>query len=252
MFSICSTLLIVLQGPLELDAVFLTEALMPKNAKSRSGSKSKGLSSAKLFGPPPLLYGEDEAACDQMLARVGDALAPRDFIEEIWVHDLVNAAWNIIRLRRIQTAFLDNTVQDDVNERAASLTNRDPRLMQGTEEEDEEMWKLRVDNSEQSWDELKEQYPLVYKKYQERWEEIESTLDEESIQVEVIIREFDTIERIENLIALSQRRLDAVIREFDRHRFIQDQRNSVQNVIEAEFKTVKPAPVAKITNKKVA
>jgi hypothetical protein len=53
------------------------------------------------------------------------------------------------------------------------------------------------------------------------------------------MQNLDTIERIEQFIAIAQRRLDTVIREFDRHRFVQDQRASIQNVVDAEFKSIK-------------
>lgn len=220
---------------------------MRKNSKSTSGSKSKGSSRLNLFGPPPLLYGEDEAAYNEMLARVSGALGPRDFIEEIWAHDLVDAAWNIIRLRRMQAAFLADKVWDDVNEKASSLAEADPKFMEGTEKEKEEMEKLRSPDSELSWDELTEKYPRANEKFQKLWAAAESTLDKDLIQASIIISELDTIERIEHFIAIAQRRYDAVIREFDRHRFIQDQRESIQNAVEAEFKTIKPTNVPKIT-----
>ena len=225
---------------------------MRKNSKSTSGLKSKGLSPLKLFGPPPLLYGEDEAAYDEMLARVSGAFGPKDFIEEIWVRDLVDAAWTIIRLRRIQAAFLSDKVWNNVNEKASSLAGADPKLMEGTEKEKEEWKKLLSSDSELSWEELVEQNPRAYKKFQKFWAAAESTLDKDLIQAEIIIRELDTIERIEHFIAIAQRRYDAVIRELDRHRFIQNQRDSIQNAVEAEFKTIKPTTVPKITNKKVA
>ena len=61
-----------------------------------------------------------------------------------------------------------------------------------------------------------------------------------------MIDEFETIERIENFIAIAQRRLDTVIREFDRHRFIHNQSNSVRNVVDSEFKIAKPIAISKV------
>ena len=174
-------------------------------------------------GPPPLLYGEDEAAYDEMLARVSSALGPRDFIEEIWVHDLVDAAWNIIRLRRIQAALLGDKVWNDVDEEASSLAEANPRLMEGTEKEKEEMKQLLNSDSELSWEELTEQNPRAYEKFQKFWAAAESTLNRDLIQAKIIMDELLTIERIEHFIAIAQRRYDTVIRELDRHRFIKKQ-----------------------------
>jgi hypothetical protein len=66
------------------------------------------------------------------------------------------------------------------------------------------------------------------------------------------MRELDRIERIENFISIAQRRFDAVIREMDRRRFNQNQRDSIKNAVEAEFKAIKTITLPKITNKKVA
>jgi len=115
---------------------------MHKDSKRTSRSKSKGFDPLKLFGPPPLLYGEDEAAYEEMVARISNALGPRDFIEEIWVQDLVNVAWNIGRLRRIQAAFLDDNIWKAVNDKASSLVEDNPKLMQGTEQEKKQMERL--------------------------------------------------------------------------------------------------------------
>jgi hypothetical protein len=218
---------------------------MHKNSKS---TKSKGLSRFNVFGPPPLLYGEDEAAYNEMLARVSGALGPRDFIEEIWVHDLVDAAWSMSRLRRILAAYLGDKVRDDVNQEASSLAKANPKLMEGTDKEKEEMTKLLDPDSELSWDEQTEQFPHAYKKFEKFWDSAETTLDKDLIQAKVLIHNFHTVEKIERLIATSQRRLDGVIREFDRHRFVKDHRDSVQNVVDAEFNSInQTAPAPKIT-----
>ncbi len=108
-------------------------------------------------------------------------------------------------------------------------------------------------SSEVSWETLVKQNPRANEKFQEFWASAMSTLDMDAIQAKVMVRHFDTIERIERLIMIAERRFDAVIREMDRHRVTQKQRDSVQDVEEAEFKTVKPTMIVrKISNKKVA
>lgn len=180
-----------------------------------------------------------------MLARISNALRPRDFIEEMWAHDLVDAFWNLIRVRRIQAAFLSNQVWYNVNEQASSLAEANPELKEGTEKE--EMNKLLDSNSLLSWEERMERYPRANEKYEKFWAEAESTLDKDLIQANIVIRELNKIERIEHFIVIAQRRYDAVIRELDRHRFMQNQYDSIQNVVESEVKTV-DSTVSKITN----
>ena len=64
---------------------------MTARVKSRRKQKSVALSRNLTFGPRPILDGEDSDDYEEMLVGVSDALAPKDFIEEIWLHDLVNA-----------------------------------------------------------------------------------------------------------------------------------------------------------------
>ena len=58
------------------------------------------------FGPPPLLDGEDPAAYDDLLASVSGAVKPSDILEEIWVRDVVDLAWEARRLRRLKANLI--------------------------------------------------------------------------------------------------------------------------------------------------
>src|SRR6478736_10549981 len=64
----------------------------------------------ELFGPPPLLDGERQDVYDTLLARVTGAVNPKDIIEEIWVHDVVDLVWEILRLRRLKVALLSSSL----------------------------------------------------------------------------------------------------------------------------------------------
>jgi hypothetical protein len=224
---------------------------MTKQTNRSSRPISKSHSRPNVFGPPPLLYNEDEAAYNEMLARVSDSLRPTDFIEQIWIHDLVDAAWNIIRLRRLQAAYLADEAWNEINEEASSVAEANPKLMEGTNQGKEEMAKLLTEDSDLSWQQLGEKYPRADEKYQKFWRAAESTLNKDSIEAKILINNLDTIERVDQLIATAQRRLDTVIREIDRHRFVQHQFESSRNVVNAEFKRIEP--IAQATkNKKVA
>ena len=98
------------------------------------------------------------------------------------------------------------------------------------------------------------QNPRANEKYQKLWASAKATLDINEIQAKVMLRNLDTIERIEHLITIEEQRLDAVIRELDRHRGMQKHLDSnVKDVEEAKFKIVKPkTTIRKITNKKAA
>jgi hypothetical protein len=132
-------------------------------------SRSKAPSRLSLFGSPPLLEGEDAAAYDKMLARVCSAVRPTDFIEEIWVRDLTDVTWTLLRLRRVQVAFLSSEVSDDAsdaaNTDATSLAEAEMELMKETEKE--EMDRFLHHDGSLSWEELVAQNPRANEKFQE-------------------------------------------------------------------------------------
>ena len=212
--------------------------------KRVAASSSKAHSRLNLLGPPPLLEGEDAAAYDELTARVLSAVRPTDFIEEIWVRDLTDVTWTLLRLRRIQAAFLSIEVADEASEaantEATSLAEAEMELMEGTEKE--EMDRL-LHHDSLSWDKLVALYPRANEKFQEFWASAMSNLDMDAIQAKVMVRRFDTIEQIENLIAIAERRFDAINHEMDRHRLMR------VHFVEAE----KPKIIEQqIANKKVA
>jgi len=55
-----------------------------------------------LFGPPPLIAGEDGAAYDQLLARFCAVVKPVDIIDEMLIAEVVSLEWEILRWRRLK------------------------------------------------------------------------------------------------------------------------------------------------------
>jgi hypothetical protein len=59
-----------------------------------------------LFGPPPLLEGEDAAAYDQLLASICAVVKPVDIIDEIFITDVVTSEWEVLRWRRLKSSLI--------------------------------------------------------------------------------------------------------------------------------------------------
>jgi len=59
-----------------------------------------------LFGPPPLIEGEDTAAYDQLLARICAAVKPVDIIDEMFIADVLHSEWEVLRLRRLKWSLI--------------------------------------------------------------------------------------------------------------------------------------------------
>src|SRR5438876_10587963 len=69
-------------------------------------SAGSGSNRGSSLAPAPLIAGEDAAAYDDLLARLSETLKPSDALEEIWVRDVVDLAWEVIRLRRLKAHLM--------------------------------------------------------------------------------------------------------------------------------------------------
>jgi hypothetical protein len=67
---------------------------------------SRSLNNNVLFGPPPLLAGEDETTYDELIGRVYAAIKPVDVIDEMLMADVVALEWELLRWRRLKASLL--------------------------------------------------------------------------------------------------------------------------------------------------
>jgi hypothetical protein len=194
----------------------------------------------RLFGAPPVLPGEDPKAYHEMLNRVAISIVSRDFIEEIWVHDLADAAWNLFRWRRIKAAYLSAKMSEKADKEAARLASAEIQSLEGPDQEEID----RFLRSELDWGERVAKYPRANQKFQALAAAAKSTLDMAYIEANEISWCFQFIEKIEGLIATAQDRIDQIMRELHRHRFMQSQALSAPSR--------EPAPVEQHRPKKIA
>jgi hypothetical protein len=75
-------------------------------ARKRMMSTPARVQQLALFGPPLLLQGEDEAAYDELLARMCAAVKPVNVVEEMLIADVVFLEWEILRWRRLKLSLL--------------------------------------------------------------------------------------------------------------------------------------------------
>ena len=57
----------------------------------------------EILGPPPILQSESLDAYNALHDRVRSSVVPTDVIEEIWVRDVVDLTWDVLRLRRLKS-----------------------------------------------------------------------------------------------------------------------------------------------------
>ncbi len=69
-------------------------------------TRSRAVNSDSLFGPPPVLPGEDAVAYDELLGRAYAAIKPVDVIEEMLIADVVASEWEFLRWSRLKLSLI--------------------------------------------------------------------------------------------------------------------------------------------------
>jgi hypothetical protein len=175
-----------------------------------------------LFGPPPLLEGEDTAAYDEFLVRISGALKPADILEEIWVRDVVDLVWEAFRLRRLKANLMTAVAHEGLREILETLIDwSDAKDLA-------QAWARRERGAIKQVDELLASAGL--------------TMD--AVMAQTLSLKLDDIDRIDRMIANAEGRRNAILREVDRHRTIwgQNVRRAVQQIEAAEIKVIETKP----------
>jgi hypothetical protein len=85
-------------------------AFVSRKSKSKTGIGGPNVPGRvqrlALFGPPPLLEGEDAATYDQILAHICVAVKPVDIIDEMHIADAVYSQWEVLRYHRLKRSLI--------------------------------------------------------------------------------------------------------------------------------------------------
>jgi hypothetical protein len=149
-----------------------------------------------LFGPPPLIEGEDPAAYDELLVHISAAVKPADTLEDIWVRDVADFTWEIFALRRLKANLLTATSYKGVKAVLLPIIgySKADTLASG--------WAKRKPNA---------------------IERVNSILDSAGLTVDAVMAQtlsenLDVVERIERMITIKESCRNAILREIDCHR----------------------------------
>jgi hypothetical protein len=187
-----------------------------------------------IFGPPPLLHGENAADYNVLLSAVSNTVRPIDFFEQCWVRDVVDFIWLLRRYRRYMTELLNATKQKALELALEPLLRRDEDQYEWT---DVTMVTARV---------LACRYVLNKKDTVEHVEKLLASagMTWETVQAEAFKLRLAEIERIDRLIMTIEARRDATLREIDRHRmgFGQKLRRAVEQVEDASYRVIEQKP----------
>lgn len=174
---------------------------------------------AGLGMPEPIfLRGEDPSAYQSMLDQVRTAVEPSDFIEEAWVHDIVDLLWESIRCKRMKAAFVNAQTYEGLSMMLRRRIDGDVayQLVEG--------W-LRNN-------------PDAIQQVTETLAHLGLTLhDARALTIPMHLRTIDAFDR---MIAGAESRRSSVLREIDRRRaaFALALRSALKPIEEAEFTEV--------------
>ena len=62
-----------------------------------------------LLGPPPVLPNESLVDYEGLKARLRAKIDPQDVLEEIWLRDILDLQWEVLRMRRLKSRLLGNS-----------------------------------------------------------------------------------------------------------------------------------------------
>jgi hypothetical protein len=185
------------------------------------------------FGPPPLIRGENPADYQALLKRVSAAVQPRDFLDEIWVRDIVDLYWEMLRLRRLKTGLLNASMSEALR---AVLTSLHPSRRSSLVEET-----------------LIERWANGERDARKRVEQLLAAagFSMEEVAATALSKKLDEFERVDQMIATTEARRNNALREIDRHhaalgaalRAAVEGAKDVENAEDAEFTDVEAGTV---------
>jgi hypothetical protein len=186
---------------------------MSSTRKSRQISKSKTLARTTIFGPPPILPGEDLPAYEELATQVASAVNATSIIERIWIKDIADLTWEITRLRKLKAQFVSDHIPGLLIKYFEYL--RDPDKLVRKWVSGDLNAKARVEK---------------------RLASMNLTIDR--VYGQALVKDFDNIERIDQMIMVIERRRNAVFHEIDRHRAALSRtlRDNVDKIEDAEFR----------------
>ena len=68
----------------------------------------------ELLGPPPLLPNESLVDYEGLKSRLRAKIVPQDVLEEIWLRDILDLQWEVLRMRRLKARLLARAVSSQI------------------------------------------------------------------------------------------------------------------------------------------
>jgi hypothetical protein len=181
----------------------------------------------EILGPPPILESESLDSYNALHDRVRSAVAPADVIEELWVRDVVDLSWRVLRLRRMKSKLFAAKAHQGLKailaphfDNSVSHISRLRALVGGWAARDKASMKLVEKTMRQAG------------------------FDQASLEAATLAASIDAFERIERLMLQAEARRNAALCAIDRRRegLARRLRDAVTAIEDAEFTDVPAQP----------
>jgi hypothetical protein len=176
--------------------------------------------SIEIFGPPPLIAGEDSSRYDEFVTRLFAAVRPKDVIEEMIVRDVAYHDWEMLRLRRIKSGLFASGLQTSL----VAILLSAPKITEAKARDLAQRYVARDASAAK---------------------EVDKILASVGLSIDVAIANTMTVrlhdfEAIERLIASAEARRHAALRELERRRSaLAEALRREEDVLDADFEDVR-------------
>ena len=149
-----------------------------------------------LFGLPPLINGEDLNSYKALETRISSSVKPADILEHIWVRDVIDISWEVLRWRRLEANLMRANAYRGMRETLLPLVGV-----------------LKAQSLAEAWAARKP----------DAVEEINEALAAAGLSMEMVMAntlslKLDEFERISRMVAVAEARRSAALQEIERHR----------------------------------
>ena len=181
-----------------------------------------------LLGLPPILRNEDVETYKQFRSRVAEAVSPTDFIEWLWLRDVVDLSWEIQRLRRFKVLLIDLKIEA----RAAQQSGGDKQFLPAPSYPT--FWvpdpAEYADRQEKEREKQAKRREALIKHYRE-------LAASEIGAAGLFLESLGHYERLDTLIAAAESRRNAVLRDIEKRResLASRLRKAANEIIDGEF-----------------
>jgi len=165
------------------------------------------------WGRPPLIDGEDEEAYGSLLDRLMGELAPDGVIEEMWTRNIVDLAWQALRLRRIKADLVSACAQQGLERVLVDLIDW------SAAHDLARNWALNDDDAHARVADLLGR----------------AVLDENAIIAQALAARIDDVERLDRMVVQAEARRDAVLAQFERRRVSGACRLTRADAVDADY-----------------